>query len=49
VIAFVLSGKCKIIKKDDDGNYLDCDGHVLSNEKLNGKWENEKCLVWSND
>ena len=49
VISAVKTGKCKIIKKDNDGNYLDCNGVILINEKMKGKWENDKCLVWSNN
>jgi hypothetical protein len=49
VIESVLTGKCRIIKRDENGNYLDCAGSILSKESLKGKWENDKCLVWSND
>ena len=48
VIVFVLQGKCKIIKKDNLGNFLDCEGNILFKEELKGKWENDKCLVSSN-
>lgn len=48
VIEAVLLGKCKIIKKDNKGNYLDSDGNVLSVAVLKGTWKNKKCLVWSN-
>ena len=47
VIEMVKTGKCKIIKTDEKGNYLDCDGNILLKEDLKGKWENDKCLVWS--
>lgn len=47
VVELVRNGKCKIIKTDNSGNYLDCDGNILLKEKLKGKWENDKCLVWS--
>ena len=49
VIETILQGKCKIIKKDAAGNFLDCEGNILSNEQLKGKWENEKCLVRSDE
>lgn len=48
VIQHILDGKCKIIKKDSDNNYLDCEGNYISTESLKGKWENEKCLINSN-
>ena len=49
VIKTVKSGKCKIIKMDKVGNYLDCGGSIISNDLLKGKWENNKCLVNSNE
>lgn len=49
VVELVKDGKCKIIKTDGQGNYLDCDGNLLSKENLKGKWENNKCLVWSDE
>ncbi len=48
VIKAVKEGKCKIVKNDNNGNYLNCNGAILLKENLRGKWENEKCLVWSN-
>lgn len=45
VIEEVKKGNCKIIKKDAQGNFLDCEGNVIPKQKLVGKWENEKCLV----
>lgn len=48
VITTVQSGKCKIIKKDQQGNYLKCNGSIIHQKELVGKWENEKCLVNSN-
>tara|TARA_B100000809_G_scaffold96463_1_gene95018 strand:- start:10890 stop:11507 length:618 start_codon:yes stop_codon:yes gene_type:complete len=48
VIKKVLDGKCKIIKKDADNNYIDCEGNFISKESLKGKWENKKCLINSN-
>ncbi|MCO6498960.1 MAG: hypothetical protein J5I47_01105 [Vicingus serpentipes] len=49
VIEKVKSGKCKIIKMDKLGNYLACDGTIITNEVMEGKWENNKCLVNSNE
>jgi len=48
VVEFVKDGKCKIIKADKSGNYLDCNGNIIPREQLKGKWENNKCLVSSN-
>lgn len=48
VISVVQSGKCKIIKKDQQGNYLTCSGSIIQKEELIGKWKNDKCLVNSN-
>lgn len=47
VVELVKMGKCKIIKTNDEGDYVDCDGNVLFKENLKGKWKNDKCLVWS--
>ena len=48
VINAVKEGRCKIVKKDKKDNFLDCEGNVISLEELKGKWENNKCLVNSN-
>lgn len=49
VVAEVKKGSCKIIKTDKQGNFLDCEGNVILLESFKGKWENKKCLVWSNE
>jgi hypothetical protein len=49
IVEEVKKGNCKIIKKDENGNFLDCAGNLISFESLKGKWENTKCLVWSNE
>ena len=49
VIEEVKKGNCKIIKTDKQGNFLDCEGNVISSESLIGKWDNTKCLVSSNE
>ena len=48
VINAVKNGACRIIKADKNGNYLDCDGNIILQEFLQGKWENNKCLIASN-
>jgi Domain of unknown function (DUF6973) len=47
VVEVILTGKCKIIRTDKQGNYVSCNGETLSKEGLIDKWENEKCLVES--
>lgn len=48
VINAIHEGKMKIIKKDANGNFLTCDGQIISTDSLKGKWKNNKCLVSSN-
>lgn len=48
VIKLVKEGKCKIIKTDASGNFLDENNQILPIEELKGKWENSKVLVGSN-
>lgn len=49
VVNSILAGKMKIIKKDKKGNFLTCDGQIISSKSLKGKWKNNKCLVPSNE
>ncbi len=48
VINAIKTGKMKIIKKDEKGNFLTCDGAKIAPKELIGKWKNNKCLVASN-
>ncbi|CAM1350073.1 MULTISPECIES: DUF6973 domain-containing protein [Tenacibaculum] len=48
IINAIHQGRLKIIKKDKRGKFLTCKGAVISNESLQGKWVNNKCLVFSN-
>lgn len=48
VIRLVNEGKCKVIKTDNHGNFLDFQNNIIPKEELNGKWENRKVLVNSN-
>lgn len=48
IINAIKTGKMKIIKKDKKGNFLTCDDKVISKKELQGKWENNKCLIPSN-
>lgn len=45
----IKAGRLKILKKDNRGNFLDCQGDVISEEDLSGKWETPKCLVDSDE
>lgn len=45
VIKWVKEGKCKIIKTDANGNFLDEQNNMIPAEELKGKWENRKILV----
>ncbi|WP_132791479.1 DUF6973 domain-containing protein [Tenacibaculum skagerrakense] len=48
VINAILAGEMKVIKKDEKGSFLTCDGNKITAESLKGKWKNNKCLVPSN-
>lgn len=48
VVNAIHQGKMKIIKKDSKGNFLTCENNIIPNEDLKGTWENNKCLVRSN-
>ncbi|OFX50255.1 MAG: hypothetical protein A2046_12090 [Bacteroidetes bacterium GWA2_30_7] len=43
----IITGKLWIIKKDKNGNFINCTGSILKSEDYLGKWENEKCIVSS--
>ncbi len=48
LITKIKAGKMKVLKKDDSGNFLTCEGSVIHADFLVGKWENDKCLIPSN-
>lgn len=48
VVNGILAGNNKVIKKDENSNYLTCDDKIISKNSLKGKWKNNKCLVDSN-
>ncbi len=48
IIRKIKAGELLIIKKDKNGNYLDCDGNIIDLKKYYGIWEIPKCLVPSN-
>lgn len=45
IIDSIQSGNMKKLKKDSSGKFLDCEGNVIPNDSLKGKWINNKCLV----
>jgi len=45
IINQIKSGEMYIIKKNKNGDFLDCNENVIPQEKLIGKWENDKCLI----
>ncbi len=45
VIFNIQLGKMKVIKKDDQGNFLNCAGNIIPLNSLEGTWENDKCLT----
>jgi hypothetical protein len=45
VIRLVKEGKCKILKTDVAGNFLDENNKIIPIEEFKGKWENRKVLV----
>ncbi len=47
ILSEIQNGSMKVLKKDASGNFLTCDGRILIKDSLQGKWENDKCLVFS--
>jgi len=48
IIRKIKDGELLIIKKDKNGNFLDCNGNIIDMKKYYGVWEIPKCLVPSN-
>lgn len=48
LVVSIRQGKLRMLKKDDLGNFLDCNGEIIPIKALKGKWENDKCLVPTN-
>jgi hypothetical protein len=44
----ILAGKLFIIKKNKSGQFVNCQGEIISNDEIKGKWNNPKCIVSSN-
>lgn len=47
ILKAINQGHLKVIKRDKNGNYLNCDNQILNLETLHSQWRNEKCLVSS--
>lgn len=45
IIGAIRAGKFKIIARNKEGKFVDCDGNVIPETALKGKWSNNKCLV----
>ena len=43
----VTSGRCKIIKRNSKGEFVDAGGKAIKREEWHGKWVNTRCLVES--
>ena len=39
------TGQLVVLKKDEEGNYLTCDGRVIHLDEWKGKWNVPKCVV----
>lgn len=48
VLKALDKGELSIIKKDEQGNYLDCAGVIIPMKEWVGKWGIPKCLIPSN-
>ncbi|WP_347172797.1 DUF6973 domain-containing protein [Polaribacter uvawellassae] len=48
IVNGILAGNYKVIKKDQNRNYLTCDDEIIAKKSLKGKWKNDKCLINSN-
>lgn len=49
IIVKIKKGEMKMIKKDSQGNFLNCKGNIIPTDSFRDKWENDKCLIDSND
>lgn len=49
VIKAINKGDMLMIKKDRKGRFLSCEGKVITNKELQGKWLNNKCLISTNE
>ncbi|HWY37118.1 MAG TPA: hypothetical protein VNY73_01070, partial [Bacteroidia bacterium] len=49
VIDGIQKGKALIMKRNKEGLYLDCGGHIISRQRPYKQWVVPKCLVPSKD
>lgn len=49
VLQAIFEGRCKIIRRNDKGAFLDCEGNIVTSSEWKGKWGNSKCLIFSNE
>jgi hypothetical protein len=47
VLDTLFKGQLTVIKKDEQGRYLTCDGALISMRDWEWKWNIPKCLVYS--
>jgi hypothetical protein len=48
IVIAIRRGKFIVVKKDSQGDFLNCSGGKLSKKEVLGKWKNNKCLEKSN-
>ena len=48
IIIAIKNGTMKILKRDAQGRFLDCDGHVVELSKTEKTWDLPYCLIPSN-
>jgi len=48
VLDSLRSGKLRILMKDAQGNFIDCQKNSIPLDSLKNKWDTKKCLVSSN-
>ncbi|MCU0433773.1 MAG: hypothetical protein MUC87_10000 [Bacteroidia bacterium] len=48
ILNAIKTGQLRILKKDTAGNFLTCEGKIISVEEYKGKWNVPKCMVNSN-
>ena len=49
ILEKLRSGGLYIIRKDSEGNYMNCKGSVIEMHNWAGKWNIPKCIVQSNN
>ena len=48
IIAAILDGQLQVIRKNQQGQSLNCEGNVIAETDWQGTWDNTRCLVPSN-